>query len=126
LAKFLNTVLEEQQMAKRARRPTTNTRALIAALTGKKSHKYGAKPTSVDGRRFASKREARRYSELKLAEQAGKVRYRLVQVVHYVADFVYCENGNEVVEDVKGYRTREYKAKKKQMADQLGIEIREV
>jgi hypothetical protein len=120
-------------MAKRARRPTTNTRALIDALTGKKTHKYGAKPTMVDGRRFASKREARRYSELKLAEQAGKienlrcqVRYRLVQVVHYVADFVYCENGNEIVEDVKGYRTREYKAKKKQMADQLGIEIREV
>ena len=120
-------------MAKRARRPTTNTRALIDALTGKKTHKYGAKPTMVDGRRFASKREARRYSELKLAEQAGKienlrcqVRYRLVQVVHYVADFVYIdESGVAVVEDVKGYKTPEYKAKKKLMESQHQIVVRE-
>jgi hypothetical protein len=49
----------------------------------------------------------------------------LVQVVHYVADFVYQENGQTVVEDVKGYKTREYKAKKKLMASQHEIEIRE-
>lgn len=119
-------------MAKRARRPTTNTRALMQALTGKKAHKYGAKPTHVDGKRFASKREARRYAELILMQQAGQisdlktqVRFRLVQVVHYVADFVYIENGREVVEDVKGYKTREYKAKKKLMAEQHGVGIKE-
>ena len=118
-------------MAKRARRPTTNTRALVKALTGK-GHKYGAKPTTVDGKRFASKREARRYAELKLLERAGKidalqtqVRFRLVQVVHYVADFVYTENGQTIVEDVKGYKTREYKAKKKLMAEQHEILIKE-
>jgi len=118
-------------MPKRSR-PTTSTKRLLAALTGKTGHKYGAKPTTVDGKRFASKREARRYAELKLLEQAGKiaalrcqVRYRLVQVVHYVADFVYTENGQEIVEDVKGFKTREYKAKKKMMAAQHDIEIRE-
>lgn len=118
-------------MPKRSR-PTTSTKRLMAALTGKTGHKYGAKPTHVDGKKFASKREARRYAELKLLEQAGKiaglqcqVRYRLVQVVHYVADFVYTENGQQIVEDVKGYKTREYKAKKKLMATQHEIEIRE-
>ena len=40
---------------------------------GRKPHKYGAIPTIVDGIRFASKAEARRYSELKLLEQAGQI-----------------------------------------------------
>lgn len=117
-------------MAKR-KRPTTNTRTLLNRLKG--AHKYGAKPTEVDGIKFPSKREARRYGELKLLEKAGhitalrrQVRYRLVQVVHYVADFVYIDDtGAEIVEDVKGYRTREYKAKKRLMESQHKIVIRE-
>jgi hypothetical protein len=116
-------------MAKRAKRPTTSTRT----LTNRRKHKFGAKPTVVDGIKFPSKREAKRYGELKLLEQGGKisalrrqVRYRLVQVVHYVADFVYIdESGVEVVEDVKGYKTPEYKAKKKLMESQHEIVIRE-
>jgi hypothetical protein len=114
------------------RRPTTSTKRLLEAITGKSGHKYGAKPTTVDGKRFASKREARRYGELKLLQQAGKidalqcqVRFKLVQVVHYVADFVYIENGKQIVEDVKGFKTREYKAKKKLMAEQHDIVIKE-
>lgn len=116
---------------KRARRLSTNTRTLLNRHT--KGHKYGAKQTVVDGIKFPSKREAKRYGELKLLEQAGKisaltrqVRYRLVQVVHYVADFVYIdESGVAVVEDVKGYKTPEYKAKKKLMESQHHIVIRE-
>jgi hypothetical protein len=112
------------------RKPTTNTRILLNRSRG---HKFGAKATEVDGIKFPSKREARRYGELKLLEQGGKisalrrqVRYRLVQVVHYVADFVYIdESGVEVVEDVKGYKTPEYKAKKKLMESQHQIVIRE-
>jgi hypothetical protein len=43
-----------------------------------------------------------------------------------VADFVYIdESGVEVVEDVKGYKTPEYKAKKKLMESQHQIVIRE-
>jgi len=118
-------------MAKKRKRPTTNTRTLLNRLKG--GHKYGAKPTEVDGIKFPSKREARRYGALKLLEKGGKisalrrqVRYRLVQVVHYVADFVYIdESGVEVVEDVKGYKTPEYKAKKKLMESQHQIVIRE-
>lgn len=36
-------------------------------------HKFNAKPTTVDGIRFASQAEARRYSELKLLEKAGEI-----------------------------------------------------
>lgn len=41
--------------------------------------KYRAKPTTVDGIRFASQKEARRYSELKLLERAGKIGGLLLQ-----------------------------------------------
>lgn len=120
--------------APRVGRPTTSTKKLLEAMTGKKGHKYAAKATVVDGIRFASKKEARRYSELKLLERGGRitnlrrqVRFKLVQTVAYVADFVYVDDhGKEVVEDVKGYRTREYQAKRRLMADQHAITIREV
>lgn len=36
--------------------------------------KFGAVPTMVDGIRFASKKEARRYGELKLLERTGEIR----------------------------------------------------
>lgn len=116
-------------------RSTSTNAALRRLLSGGREHKYRAKATEVDGIRFASKREARRYCELKLLAQGGKirelrrqVRYKLVRITHYVADFVYidCTTGAEVVEDVKGYATAEYKAKRKLMAEQHDIEIREV
>lgn len=45
----------------------------------------------------------------------------------YIADFVYKDkDGNEVVEDVKGFRTDVYKIKKKMMRYRYGIEIQEV
>src|SRR5512146_2768851 len=88
--------------------------------------KYGNKPTEVDGVRFASKREAARYSELKLLERAGQISALRLQpafpldvngvpITRYVADFSYVENGKRVVEDVKGYRTKEYQMKAKLM-----------
>ena len=98
----------------------------------KKRHKFGAKPTIHDGIRFDSKREAHRYAELVLLERAGRisnlrrqVRYKLVIETTYVADFVYDENGKEIVEDVKGHRTREYLQKRREMKKQHGIDIRE-
>ena len=45
--------------------------------------------------------------------------------VRYVADFVYLENGIEVVEDCKGVRTKEYVIKRKLMLFLKGIRIRE-
>lgn len=98
--------------------------------------KYRNKPTYVDGRRFDSRREARRYQDLLLLQAAGQishldcqVRFPLVVgtelICTYVADFCYRENEKGIVEDCKGYRTREYKIKKKLMRAIRRIEIKE-
>nr|UVX65820.1 MAG: protein of unknown function (DUF1064) [Bacteriophage sp.] len=105
-------------------------------------NKYHAKRTSVDGITFDSKREADRYLVLKSMEEDGaiedlrrQVRYELIPAfdvddkhyrpVFYVADFVYVENGKEVVEDVKGMRTDTYRLKSKLVAYRYGVNIRE-
>lgn len=98
--------------------------------------KFHNVPTVMDGIKFHSKGEAYRYLELKLAQEAGaisglrrQVRYRLnvedVKICDYFADFVYTENGAEVVEDFKGVRTAEYKLKAKLMRALYGITILE-
>lgn len=46
--------------------------------------------------------------------------------VNYVADFVYIENGQKVVEDTKGFKTKDYILKRKMMLYFHGIRIREV
>lgn len=50
----------------------------------------------------------------------------LEKAVKYVADFVYTENGNTVVEDAKGVRTKEYTIKRKLMLYIHKIRISEV
>lgn len=104
--------------------------------------KYHAKRTTVDGITFDSKREAYRYIVLKGMEEDGviedlrrQVRYELVPAfdvdgrhyrpVYYVADFVYVEDGKEVVEDVKGMRTDTYRLKSKLFAKRYGKVIKE-
>ena len=109
-----------------------------------KRHKYGAKPTTVDGIRFASQAEARRYRELTLLLRAGKILWlqcqpsfdlvvddaakgRDVKVGRYVADFRYTmPNGVMVVEDVKGVRTPIYRLKKKMVEALYGITVVEI
>lgn len=104
--------------------------------------KYHAKKTVVDGITFDSRKEADRYLVLKGMEEDGsiedlrrQVRYELVPAfdadgkhyrpVYYVADFVYVEDGHDVVEDVKGMRTDVYKLKSKLFARRYGMSIRE-
>ena len=102
--------------------------------------KYRNVPVTVGGVKFHSQKEADRWAELKLLEQAGKIeslsRQRpfplctfrggeFVKVAIYVADFCYAEDGKVVVEDCKGYRTALYKLKRRWMLAQYGIEIRE-
>ena len=115
-------------------------------------HKFNAKPTTVDGIRFASQKEAKRYQELKLLERAGEIHALLLQPAftlaapmpdraappwalgQYRADFLYCEcrrgakceRTKVVVEDVKGFKTPLYRWKKKHVEAQYGIQIREV
>lgn len=104
--------------------------------------KFNAKRTTVDGITFDSRREADRYLVLKGMAEDGliedlrrQVRYELIPAfdvdgrhyrpVYYVADFVYMENGKEVVEDVKGMRTDVYKLKSKLFARRYGMIIKE-
>lgn len=106
--------------------------------------KYGNQPVIVDGIRFDSIREATRWQELKLLLRAGKIGDLKRQVpfelipnhvengkiterrVVYIADFVYNENGDLIVEDAKGKRTKEYIIKRKLMLWRYEIKIREV
>jgi hypothetical protein len=46
-----------------------------------------------------------------------------VKITRYVADFVYEEKDQQIVEDSKGYKTAEYKMKRLLMWAVLGIEI---
>lgn len=104
--------------------------------------KYRARKTTVDGITFDSRKEADRYLVLKGMEEDGsiedlrrQVRYELVpafdvdgrhyRAVYYVADFVYVEDGKEVVEDVKGMRTDVYRLKSKLFARRYGMSIKE-
>lgn len=109
-----------------------------------RGNKYGAKKTAVDGITFDSKHEAQRYCELKLLERAGEIHGLKIQVpfelipaqyigkkcieraVTYRADFVYRENGETVVEDAKGHKTKEYIIKRKLMLYIHKIKIKEV
>lgn len=93
--------------------------------------KYGAKKREVDGIKFDSIKESRRYEELKLLEQTGEISDLQLQVrfelqpsfkigkktyrsIDYIADFVYVDDtGKTIVEDVKGFETPEFKLKKK-------------
>ena len=108
--------------------------------------KYGNKKVTVDGITFDSLKEANRWAELKLLERAGKISFLERQPAYvlvptqtrdgrvverklvYKADFAYRDNetGKDVVEDTKGFRTREYIIKRKLMLWEYGIEIREV
>lgn len=106
--------------------------------------KYGSRKITVDGITFDSRKEYFRWHELSLLAKAGvvselqrQVKFELLpsqrvagkvveRPVHYVADFVYQENGQTVVEDTKGFKTKDYILKRKMMLYMHGIRIREV
>jgi hypothetical protein len=107
-------------------------------LFGKKRNKYGNKQVIYDGIPFHSTKEGNRYLELKLLQRAGVISNLELQkpyvIIHaseygndvkYIADFVYEQDGRTVVEDSKGFRTKEYVIKKRLMAERFGIIIKE-
>ena len=99
--------------------------------------KYRNKKTVIDGEKFDSKAEAERYVALKRMQEGSLIFDLKCQVpfvlevnrhliCKYVADFVYIDaDGNGVVEDVKGFRTKDYLLKKKLMLAVHGIAIHE-
>ena len=117
--------------------------------------KYKNKKVMVDGIWFDSKKEANRFRELRLLESAGlikdldyQVKFVLIPAQRepdtvgpkggthkgklierecaYVADFVYQKDGKTIVEDTKGFRTADYKIKRKLMLYVHGIRIKEL
>ena len=117
--------------------------------------KYGARKVEYDGMTFDSKAERDRYLELRLLEACGKIQNLRRQVkfvliptqrepdtigkrggvkqgkviekeCSYTADFVYEEDGETIVEDYKGFKTEEYKIKRKLMLWVHGIRIKEI
>ncbi len=108
--------------------------------------KYRNVKTVVDGITFDSKKEAKRYGELRMLAVAGeitdlKVHQRFpvflneIKICTYVSDFTYFpkpdDDGNSemVIEDVKGgnaTKTPVYKLKKAMMEAFYKIRIQEV
>lgn len=118
-------------------------------------NKYGNKKVVVNGIKFDSQKEARRYTYLRMLQNAGKItdlqmqkEYVLIpsqrepdsigkrggkikgkvieRKVSYIADFAYMQDGEEVVEDTKGVLTPDYVIKRKLMLYIHGIRISEI
>lgn len=100
-----------------------------------KVSKYRNVRTQIDGRRFDSKAEANRYSELCLLQRAGVISDLECQPRYvvgtgkrppvYVGDFAYIESGRLIVEDVKGVQTPVFRLKAKLFRERYpDIELR--
>ena len=108
----------------------------LSGKTGQlKKAKYGNQKVEMDGHKFDSKKEARRYIELRAMQSVGEITCLNLQVpfqlsvCKYIADFTYKNKSNDlVVEDVKSAATRRlstYRLKKKMIENELGIVIEE-
>lgn len=114
---------------------------------------HNRKVKTSDGIVHDSRKEANRWIELKRLEESGKIielkrqmefllippqyeeiatgkrkkRKVVERACVYRADFVYHdESGDIVVEDTKGYKTKDYIIKRKLMLYVYGIKIREI
>lgn len=102
----------------------------MGRLSSMVKRKYGNKKVTVNGINFDSKREAFRYTILRARQDLGEISGLQLQVkfvlqdkfkkngktireISYIADFVYIEDGKMIVEDSKGFRTKDYILKKK-------------
>lgn len=99
--------------------------------------KYNAIRTTYNNINFDSKGECERYKQLILLESLGEIFNLQLKIVHklilndvhicsYESDFEYDDkDGNHVVEDYKGFRTKEFKIKSKLMLALKGVTILE-
>lgn len=118
-----------------------NTRDYLKMVKAKKAPKYRNVKTEVDGYKFDSKIEAARYSFLKRLHSVALITHLSVKPrfifeglktesnrdYTYIADFSYRNaSGALIVEDVKGFKTPEYKIKKALLKERFNIAIKEV
>lgn len=91
-------------------------------------HKYHAKPQiTLDGR-FDSKRELKRWEQLKQLQANGTISQLSRAkadctfglhgadgsvVCKYIVDYIYLEDGRSIAEDAKGMKTAVYRLKRK-------------
>jgi hypothetical protein len=116
--------------------------------TGWKGPKYKSGKCQHDGISFDSKKEMLRYCQLKDEVKLGDIlchpRFQLIPAVkiydfeknkikteypvHYSADFLYFDDLHKsfCIEDVKGFKTKDYQIKKKLFLSQRYIEDFEV
>lgn len=112
----------------------TPARRAIAELT-KKPAKYGNKRawSALCGRWFDSIAERERGEQLRQWEMAGEIgglvyqpRWLLYESprLSYTADFAYSQDGEFVVEDVKGVLTRDTRTRLLWLREKFGIAVR--
>lgn len=146
-------ILQKLQEQQRAEKAAADAKAKAEKpKKGNKLHAEKVDMTMPDGTlmHFDSKREARRYMDLWLMQRSGEitnlrtqVKYQLLpkqvhpdgtreRAIDYVADFVYEQDGETVVEDSKGFRNtasaayRVFVMKRKMMLYFHGVTVREV
>jgi len=105
-------------------------------------NKYHNVKCEIDGIKFDSLKEGRRYKELKLLEAKGEITdlelqpvYLLqekfkyngesIRAIKYIGDFRYFDISKQctVVEDVKGQKTKEYLIKRKLFLKKYGNDL---
>ena len=102
---------------------------------GNKKTKYRANKTSLHGHTFDSQKEADYYVELKNRLKANDIKgfclqptFILAPGLKYKADFIVFNNDckDPEVIDVKGFKTKEYIAKKKVFEEKFDLTITEI
>lgn len=108
--------------------------------------KYSNRKVNIDGITFDSKKEANRYKELKILENLGKIsnlelqpvyvlqesfkyKGKNIRAIKYIGDFEYVDSktGNKVLEDTKGFKTKDYLIKVKLLKNKYpNIDFREL
>jgi len=108
-----------------------------------KGQKYANQHVEIDGIKFDSKAEARYWRLLQIRVKANEVSSLQRQVVYelapsvviggrkrpplrYIADFVWQEDGQTIVADVKGAVPEAYRIKRHLMKSVHGIDILEI
>ena len=120
----LNTMAEADALKERMR----TRKAPVPPTPGRS--KYNAVICEADNIKFRSKKERKRYLELRALQHAGEcwflrqVPFYLPGNVRYVLDFlVFWKDGRQTFEDTKGCKTAMYVAKKKMVEALFPVRI---